>query len=263
MAGQRNEPDVRTEFESRGPLGSIARITLDDPERLNVLGTPMLEKATAAFETIAAREDLRAVVLGGAGERAFVGGADIHEFSGFDEAAAVTFITRIHKLCDAIRRTPVPVIARIRGFCLGAGMEVAAACDLRAADRTARFGMPEVRVGVPSVIEAALLPGLIGWGRTRELLLTGDLLDAEAAARAGFLEAVTDEAGLDAKIDGWLKSILDSGPRAIRLQKRLIREWEDLPIGEAIRRGIATFGEAYRTDEPRRFTQAFFDRKKP
>jgi enoyl-CoA hydratase len=257
-----SEPNVRTDYELRGERGKIARITLEHPERLNVLGTPMLEKATAAFAELASREEVRVVVLSGAGERAFIGGADIREFSEFDESAAVAFITRIHRLCDAIRRTPVPVIARIQGFCLGAGMEVAGACDMRAAERGARFGMPEVRVGVPSVIEAALLPGLIGWGKTRELLLTGDTMDAEAAERAGFLEAVVDAGALDARVEGWIESILESGPKAIRLQKRLIGEWETLRLDEAIRRGIETFGEAYRTDEPKRFTQKFFDRRK-
>jgi enoyl-CoA hydratase len=259
---QDRQPQVRTEFESRGERRVVARITLECPERLNVLGTPMLQKATAAFEAVASREDVRVVVLTGAGDRAFIGGADIFEFSAFNEPEAVAFITRIHKLCDAIRKTPVPVIARIGGFCLGAGMEVAAACDLRAASRNARFGMPEVRVGVPSVIEAALLPGLIGWGRTRELLLTGETVDAEAAERMGFLEAVVDADALDSRIEGWITAILESGPVAIRLQKRLIGDWETLPLGEAIRRGIETFGEAYRTDEPRRYTQAFVDRKK-
>lgn len=256
------ESKVRTEFEGWGVDGSVARITLDCPERLNVLGTPMLEKATDAFQALAGRDDLRAVVLSGSGERAFIGGADIHEFAEFDEKRAVAFITRIHVLCESIRKTPVPVIARIRGFCLGAGMEVAAACDLRAATEGSRFGMPEVRVGVPSVIEAALLPGLIGWGKTRELLLTGETIGAAEAQQAGFLEAVTPAEGLDSKVDAWLGAILESGPKAIRLQKRLISEWETLDLKSAIERGIATFGEAYRTDEPRTYAGHFLNRKR-
>lgn len=256
------EARVGCKIELVEQAGSIARVTFDCPERLNVLSTPMLEKATAAIHELSRREDLRVVVLRGAGERAFIAGADIHEFSTFDEDSAVAFITRIHQLCDVIRRVPVPVIAAIRGFCFGAGMEVAAACDFRAATRGSRFGMPEVRVGVPSVIEAALLPGLIGWGKTREMLLTGDMIGAEEAASAGFLEAVTDESGLEDKVDAWIRSIIESGPRAIRLQKALIREWEALPLQEAIRRGVATFGEAYRTDEPKLFSEKFIHRKK-
>lgn len=257
-----DSPQVVLKIEAHRDAGNVARVTFDQPRRLNVLGTPMLIKAIDALETVAERDDVRAVVITGAGERAFIGGADIREFATFDESRAVEFITRIHRVCDSIRKLPVPTIARVRGFCLGAGMEVAAACDMRAADTTARFGMPEVRVGVPSVIEAALLPGLIGWGKTRELLLTGDMIGAEEAERCGFLESVTPPQELDARIDAWLDSILDSGPRALELQKRLIGEWETLPLGDAIQRGIAVFGEAYRTDEPRRFTQKFFDQKK-
>jgi len=255
-------PRVHLSVESRGDGGNIARLTIDHVPRLNVLGTPMLLNAIEVLESLEERDDFRALMITGAGNRAFIGGADIREFSTFDEAHAVEFISRIHRVCELVRRLPVPTIARVRGYCLGAGMEVAAACDMRAADTTARFGMPEVRVGVPSVIEAALLPGLIGWGKTRELLLTGDMIEGEEAQRCGFLEALTSPEGLDSKIEGWLDSILDSGPRALKLQKGLIREWEDLPLGEAIQRGITVFGEAYRSDEPRRYSQKFFERKK-
>lgn len=240
----------------------IAWLKFDQPRRLNVLGTPMLLKTIETLESLSERDDIRAVVLMGAGNRAFIGGADIREFATFNEPLAVEFITRIHRVCELIRRLRVPTIALIRGYCLGAGMEVAAACDMRAADTTARFGMPEVRVGVPSVIEAALLPGLIGWGKTRELLLTGDMIDADEAERCGFLESLTAPEKLEARIGTWLDSILDSGPKALELQKELIREWEGLPLGDAIQRGITVFGEAYRSDEPHRYSQKFFERRK-
>jgi enoyl-CoA hydratase/carnithine racemase len=256
------EPEVRVAIEDHGERGRVATVTFDDARRLNLLGTPMLKQAVSAIEGLADRRDLRAVVVTGAGERAFIGGADIREFAEFNEASAVEFITRIHHLCDAVRRLPVPSIAKIRGYCLGAGMEVAAACDLRAADGTARFGMPEVRVGVPSVIEAALLPGLIGWGKTRELLFTGEMIDADEAERCGFLESRVEAGELDGRVAAWIESILDSGPEAIRLQKRLITAWETLPLPEAIRHGIGVFGEAYRTDEPGRYAGKFLNRRK-
>ena len=151
----------------------------------------------------------------------------------------------------------MPIIARIEGYALGAGLEVAAACDLRIAAEGARFGMPEVKVGIPSVIEAALLPPLIGWGRTRRLLYTGETIDAAEAERWGLVERCVPKAELDGAVEQVLDAILACGPRAIRLQKALIREWEDLPLSQAIARGIARFGEAFRTDEPKRMMGAF------
>ena len=135
---------------------------------------------------LAADPELRAGrSLSGAGERAFVGGADINELAALDRDSARDFITLVHRCCDAFRRLPVPVIARIDGYALGAGLELAAACDLRVASERSHFGMPEVRIGIPSVVEAALLPRLIGAGRARRLLLTGETIDAADRARLG------------------------------------------------------------------------------
>jgi enoyl-CoA hydratase len=147
------------------------------------------------------------------------------------------------------------------GYALGAGLEVAAACDLRIAAETAVFGMPEVRVGIPSVIEAALLPTLIGWGRTRRLLLLGETITAAEAADWGLLEMVVPAESLDTAVESWISSILKAGPRAIRLQKALIRRWEDLPLSEAIRAGIDSFATAWETDEPSRMMKAFLARR--
>ena len=153
----------RSWVEVRRDARGVAVATIDNPARLNALSTPVMTQLVAALERLATDDALRVVVLHGAGERAFIGGADINEMGGFDPASARTFITLVHRSCDVFRRLPVPAIACIQGWTLGAGLEIAAACDLRFASTDARFGMPEVRVGVPSVVEAALLPGLIGW----------------------------------------------------------------------------------------------------
>jgi enoyl-CoA hydratase/carnithine racemase len=140
---------------------------------------------------------------------------------------------------------------------------VAAACDLRIGADSAVFGMPEVRVGIPSVIEAALLPSLIGWGRTRELLLLGETIDAATALRWGLVERVVPAGELDAAVEACLAALLEAGPRAMRLQKRLIRQWEDLPASAAIAAGIDCFAQAYATDEPSRMMRAFLERRRP
>jgi enoyl-CoA hydratase/carnithine racemase len=157
---------------------------------------------------------------------------------------------------------PVPVIARINGYCLGAGLEIAAGCDLRVAADTAVFGMPEVKVGIPSVIEAALLPRLVGWGRAAALVLTGETIDAAEALRIGLVERVVPPSGLDAAVERWVAALLAAGPRALRLQKRLMREWERLPLDDAIAAGVATFRASYETDEPHRLMQRFLDRER-
>jgi enoyl-CoA hydratase/carnithine racemase len=153
------------------------------------------------------------------------------------------------------------VIARIEGYALGAGLEIAASCDLRVAADSAKFGMPEVKVGIPSVIEAALLPRLVGWGRARRLLYTGEIIDAGTAERWGLVERVVAPSELEAAIEEWAAAILAAGPQAIRLQKALIGEWEELSLAEAIERGIEAFAGAYETREPAERMGAFLRRK--
>jgi enoyl-CoA hydratase/carnithine racemase len=122
--------------------------------------------------------------------------------------------------------------------------------------------MPEVKVGIPSVVEAALLPRLIGWGRTRDLLMFAENIDAETALRWGFVEQVAGTDGLDTAVERKLDALFATGPRAARLQKKLIREWEDMSVPDAVRAGIASFVEAWRTDEPARMMRSFIERRR-
>lgn len=250
---------VSTGIDQRG----VGTVVIDREAKLNALDTPTLEALVGAVAELGQNPALRAVVLRSAGARAFIGGADIDEMSrltGPDAARA--FITRVHRACHALRRVPVPVIARIQGHALGAGLEIAASCDIRVASEEARFGMPEVRVGLPSVVEAALLPGLIGWARTRRLLLTGDIISASPALGWGLVDEVVQPARLDVAVQTILASILASGPNAIRLQKRLMGEWEELSPRAAIQRGIDVFAEAWTGPEPARLTAAFFEEQR-
>jgi enoyl-CoA hydratase len=250
-------PRLRLSIEERGAAARIARLVVDHPGKLNILTRGLIEELAEKVEALAGEAGLRALVLTGAGERAFIGGADIRDMAVLDGASAAPFITALHRACDALRRLPVPVIARIHGYALGAGLEIAAACDLRVASEHARFGMPEVKVGIPSVIEAALLPSLIGWGRTRRLLLTAETIDARRAEHWGLVEWCVPAAQLDAAVGELLDAILACGANAIRLQKALIRVWEDLPMGQAIARGIDSFAAAFAGDEPQRMMGDF------
>lgn len=240
----------------------VATVTIDNAAKLNVLNPPVMAELIATMQRLADDASLRAVVLAGAGPRAFIGGADIDVMATLDAGTARAFITLVHQSCEALRRMPVPVIARIQGWTLGAGLEIAASCDFRIASRDARFGMPEVRVGIPSVVEAALLPGLIGWGRTRRLLLTGETVDAATALAWGLVEEVVPSGELDAAVARAVDGILASGPRAVRLQKTLIDTWQGVSLETAIQRGIDCFVDAWDTDEPRRMMQAFAQRRR-
>ena len=200
------------------------------------MNSALMDDFVATMTELADEEDLRAVVLAGAGPKAFIVGADINEMAGIKNAAQATaFITRLHRCCDAIRNLPVPVIARIHGYCFGGGLEIAAACDVRIASEAASFGMQEVKLGIPSVIEAALLPTLVGWGRAREIMLLGETFSAAEGARmaAGRARRAGSRHSTHA-VETWIGKLLTSAPRAVRLQKRLIRQWEDLPLAAAV-----------------------------
>jgi enoyl-CoA hydratase/carnithine racemase len=244
------------------PHGTIATVTVDNRRKLNTLNSALMRDFIAQVDALGGRDDLRALILTGAGEAAFIGGASIDEMATLDRDSAERFITLVHRTCDCLRRLPVPVIARIHGYALGAGLEVAVSCDLRVATARAKFGMPEVKVGLPSVVEAALIPQLIGWGRARELLMTGETIDAETALRWGLVERVVAPGDLDREVGTIVGALLAAGPQAVRSQKRLMQEWERLPTDRAIKAGIDALVRAFDTDEPRRLLGAFLNRKR-
>jgi enoyl-CoA hydratase/carnithine racemase len=214
------------------------------------------------LQALAQDPQIRVLVLAGQSEKSMIGGADIKEMAKLDRQSAEAFITRLRDLCEAVRTFPAPVIARMPGWCLGGGLEVAAACDVRIAAHDAKFGMPEVRVGIPSVIHAALLPRLIGSGRARWLVMTAENIDAPTALAWGLVDAVAPEGGLDAAVEHTVNALLACGPHALRAQKALLRQWEELPLKESVDLSIGVFGKSFLTDEPKRLMQAFIERKR-
>ena len=243
--------------------GSVAYLTIDNSRRHNALNGALIGELTDAIGGLAKDDDLRAVVLSGAGAKAFIAGVDIDEMAAIKDAAdAKTFIVRLHRCCAALRELTVPVIARIHGYCFGGGLEIAASCDVRLAADTALFGMPEVKLGIPSVIEAALLPTLVGFGRAREIVLLGETFTAAEAFAWRLVECVVPAPALDDAVETWIGRLLTSQPRAVRLQKKLIRQWEELSLAQAVAAGIDAFAAAYETDEPRTAMRDFLARRK-
>lgn len=248
----------------------MATVTVSNPRKLNIVNTPLFLQLLETFQTLAKDDSLRAVILTGVKTQtkaqAFIGGADIKEMFAIDTPGqARSFITKIHDVCTAIRTLPVPVIARIDGFCLGAGLEIMAACDLRVATKGSVFGMPEVKVGIPSVVEARLLCDLVGWGRARRLVYLAENIDAATAESWGLVESVvTDKNQLDETVTTWLNHLAETGPLAIRAQKELCKTWEQTNVDGGIEAGIECFAKSFEDGgtEPKKMMGAFVNRKR-
>jgi enoyl-CoA hydratase len=262
MHDQANPDLVQVRLDERGDAGRVAYITINNPGKRNALGMPGKRAIADCFSGLARDQSVRVVVITGAGDKSFIAGADIAEMKDLDAKQAEVEHTLTHVANESIQMFPVPVIARINGWCLGFGMELAAACDIRVGADTAKFGMPEVRVGIPSGMEAVLLPGLIGWGKSAELIYTGDIIDAQEAYRCGFMQKLVSASELDNAVEKLVSSILLGGPRAIRLQKALMRDWQRMSMTDGIWQGIRACVAARETDEPKRMMEAFINRKR-
>jgi enoyl-CoA hydratase/carnithine racemase len=239
----------------------VAWCTLDRPP-LNLFEPTLIHAVRETFEALARDPGVRVAVLTGAG-RAFTAGMDVHVLRDLDAGAARALITALHDAIASVHRAPFPVVAAVNGPCLGAGFELALACDLRVATAGATFGLPEVRVGVPSVIQAALLPGLVGPGRAAEMLLLGAPVDAAQAHAWGLVNRVVAADRLDTIAGEIVTALLACGPSAIRLQKELIVRWRESALPDAITAGIDAFARAYATGEPREGAAAFLEKRAP
>src|SRR5882672_2710214 len=223
--------------------GGIARIFLNRPEKVNALSSSVLEALAAELERLATDDSLRVVVLAGRG-KVFCAGADVGELAALHASSAPAFVGRVHRVCAALRALPVPVVARLHGVVIGAGLEIAAACDLRIAAQGTRFAMPEVKLGIPSVVEAALLPRLMGAGRAAWLVLTGEAIDAERARDWGLVEEIHSFSELDAGLERLVKSLLAADPAALRAQKRLLQLWDEAPLAVSVAQSIEAFSRS-------------------
>jgi len=247
-------------FHDEGPVGTII---INRPQALNTLTEELILALKVAIERFSAQKEKRIIIITGSGDRSFVGGVDVRAMMDLDQEKAEKFITDLHQCFLAIRQSEKIVIASINGFALGGGLELIASCDLRVASERARFGMPEVKVGIPSVIEAAFLPRLIGLGRAAELVYTGEMIDAHEAERIGLINKVVPHEKLKEETQQIAEKILANGPTAILLQKKLLAQWMELSLSSAVEAGIKAFRECYKTKEPREGMQAFLEKRKP
>jgi len=218
-------------------------VTFERPEKLNALTPEDVAVARAAVEE--APSGVRALVFIGAGERAFSAGVHVDVFRELSTGAARTFITELGGLLAAARRAPIPTIAAVHGYCLGGAMELAMACDLRIGSNEAVFGMPEIKVGIPSVLDAALLQQYVGLSRAKEILLTGDLYSTADLQPHGFLNRVVAPDALRQAAAAMARTVGAHVPAAVAAQKRLFETWQNVGLQPSIEASIGEFAEVF------------------
>lgn len=229
-------------------------VRLDDPP-LHLVGRTMIAALREAFAGVA-RAAPRAVVLHCTG-----GGANVRELAGLDLSSAREFISSLHDVCAAIRAVDAPVLAAVDGPCLGAHLEIAAVCDLRICSPASRFGMPEVRVGIPSVIDACWLAAICGLGEASRLVFEGDLVDAEEARRIRLVNRVSDAVEADAL--AWAEKIAAHSPVALARQKAVIRDWTQPWYEHAVLTSIDHFERTFESPEANEAMRAFIEKRAP
>ncbi len=241
--------------------GACAWVTLDRPP-LNLIVPEMIRGITSTFGDLRDDPGVRAAVVTGSG-RATTAGMQVQFLLELPARDAKAFIASLCEAIHAVHESPFPTVCMMNGHCLGGGFELAMACDIRVAATDALMGLPEVRVGVPSVIQAALLPLLIGPGRAAEFLLTGEVISAHQALEWGLVNRVAPPAQLSQVTSGIVDRILACAPSAIRLQKELMIRWRNTNLQSAVEYGVNAFAQAYATDEPREAMRAFLEKRPP
>ncbi|MSQ27408.1 MAG: hypothetical protein EXR51_04625 [Dehalococcoidia bacterium] len=241
--------------------GAIATLTVNESGRANALTRHNQHELRRLLAELAMNDDVRAIIITGAGDRVFICGADIGELRQLTAVTARSYITELHHTIEQVRRIEKPVIAAVNGACLGAGLELMLGCDCVVAGETAVFGMPEIEIGIPSVIEAALLVNLLGALRTKEFLMTGDRWDAATALRHGLVNHVVPQAEVRSRAINLCNRMIRHSPVALALQKDLVNRWMSTDLETGIAYGINALGIAFTTGEPQRAMDAFLQRR--
>ena len=241
----------------------IAILSMDGRTHLNLLGPAVFQALHQRVEECGEDDTVRAIILRGAGERAFSAGVDLHEMKDLTPLTAEKFIRSLHRAARVLLDVPVPVVAAIQGPCLGGALELGLAADVRIASDDAIFGLPEVRVGLPSVIEASLLPPTVGLGRARKMLLTGETIDAAEALRIGLVdEVVAHDKVHDAAMDT-AREFLGMARPVLAAQKDIVAKWLELGEAESAEYTIKTFALGFATPYPHEAMSAFLEKRPP
>ena len=246
-------------FEQRGAVGLI---TFNRPDKLNALNIKTREEGAALLDRLAQDDTVRVVVFTGAGDKAFVAGADIKEFEG-RTANMQRSVMLARSLFNALDTFPKPIIAMINGFCLGGGCEMALACDLRIASDKARLGQPEINLGIiPGGGGTQRLTRLVGEGKAMEMILTGDMIDAATAHAIGLVNMVVPHAELEAKTMALAARIAEKSPIALRLAKEAVKLASRSNLDEGLRREVDLFALCFASEDKEEGVRAFLEKRK-
>jgi enoyl-CoA hydratase len=253
-------PDFSTlDYEERN---GVAYVTLNRPDRHNAFNSLMQRELRELWRGLRRHDDVRCVVLTGAGEKAFCAGADIGHMRTAGALEARAFAERGHQIADLIEGLGTPVVAAVNGFALGGGLELAMACTFRLASENARLGQPEIKLGIiPGYGGTQRLPRLVGKGTALALLLTGDPIPAAEAYRIGLVQQVVPQAELLATARQWVARILANGPLAAGLLLEAVQLGFEMPLEEAMAFEAAQFGLSCSTQDMREGTRAFLEKR--
>ena len=241
----------------------VAIITINRPEKRNALNIQTREEGAQVLEELRDDDSVGVVIFTGAGDKAFIAGADIAEFAG-RTALTQRDVMMGRSLFTAIDTFPKPVIAMVNGYCLGGGCELALACDIRVASDTASFGQPEINLGIiPGGGGTQRLTRLIGEGKAMELILTGDIINAQSAYNLGLVNMVVAAADLQAKTMEIANRIAEKSPVALRLAKEAVKLASRSNLGEGLRREVDLFALCFSSEDKDEGVAAFLEKRKP
>jgi len=243
--------------------GGIATLSMQGRTHLNLLGPEVFRELRERVDECGNDAAVRAIILRGAGERAFSAGVDLREMQDLNPRTAEQFIRSLHRAARILVDVPVPVVAAIQGPCLGGALELALAADIRIASADAIFGLPEVRVGLPSVIEASLLPPTVGLGRARKMLITGEIVDAAEAHRIGLVDEVVEHDQVHERAMATAREFLGMARPVLASQKDIVARWLELGEAESAEYTIKAFALGFATPYPHEAMTAFLEKRAP
>jgi enoyl-CoA hydratase len=243
--------------------GRVALITINRPEKRNALNIQTRAEGAAALDELRDDESVGVVVFTGAGDKAFIAGADIGEFAG-RTSLTQRDVMMGRSLFTSIDSFPKPIIAMVNGYCLGGGCELALSCDLRIASETASFGQPEINLGIiPGGGGTQRLTRLVGEGKAMELILTGDIIDAHTAYNIGLVNLVVAASDLEAKTMEMANRIAEKSPIALRMAKEAVKIASRSNLDEGLRREVDLFALCFSSEDKDEGVKAFLEKRKP
>ncbi len=240
----------------------IATVTINRPDKLNALNAQCKDELKKLFADIKTNTDVDAVILTGSGEKAFIAGTDIGELTTLDAVSGKAFAEGGQSIFDQIQHLGKPVIAAINGYALGGGCELALACHIRIASENAKFGQPEVNLGIiPGYGGTQRLARLIGVGKATEMILTGNQITAQEALNIGLVNNVVSQAELLPTAEAIAKTIVGKGQLAVRMSLKAINASMEMPLSEGLKVEASLFGECCNTQDAKEGVKAFLEKR--